>query len=71
VLARLAEQVIAGQKAGRVDKAIVPQAAAAALGAILERLAAYHRELEMVGVRREDLVETCARIVLLTVRGAA
>jgi diacylglycerol kinase (ATP) len=25
----------------------------------------------MVGVRREDLVETCARIVLLTVRGAA
>jgi AcrR family transcriptional regulator len=71
VLARLAEQVIAGQKAGRVDQGIVPQAAAAALGAILERLAAYHRELEIVGVRREDLVETCARIVLLTVRGAA
>jgi AcrR family transcriptional regulator len=71
VLARLAEQVIAGQREGRVDAAIVPQAAAAALGAILERLAAYHRELEMVGVRREDLVETCARIVLQTVRGAA
>ena len=71
VLARLAEQVIAGQRSGSVDSAIVPQAAAAALGAILERLAAYHRELEMVGVKREDLVETCARIVLLTVRGAA
>jgi AcrR family transcriptional regulator len=71
VLARLAEQVIAGQQSGRVDAAIVPQAAAAALGAILERLAAYHRELEVVGVKREDLIETCARIVLLTVRGAA
>jgi len=71
VLARLAEQVIAGQQDGRVDRAIVPQAAAAALGAILERLAAYHRELETVGVRREDLIETCARIVVQTVRGAA
>ena len=71
VLARLAEQVIAGQQSGAVDSAIVPQAAAAALGAILERLAAYHRELEMVGVKREDLIETCARIVLLTVRGAS
>ncbi len=71
VLARLAEQVIAGQQAGHVDAALVPQAAAAALGAILERLAAYHRELETVGVRREDLVETCARIVLQTVRGKA
>jgi AcrR family transcriptional regulator len=71
VLARLAEQVIGGQQAGHVDRAIVPQAAAAALGAILERLAAYHRELETVGVRREDLVETCARIVVQTVRGAA
>ena len=71
VLARLAEQVIAGQQSGHVDSAIVPQAAAAALGAILERLAAYHRELEMVGVKREDLIETCARIVLLTVRGAS
>jgi AcrR family transcriptional regulator len=71
VLARLAEQVVGGQQAGRVDRAIVPQAAAAALGAILERLAAYHRELETVGVRREDLVETCARILLQTVRGSA
>src|SRR5262245_3377988 len=71
VLARFAEQVITGQQAGRVDRAMVPQAAAAALGAILERLAAYHRELEVVGVRREDLVETCARIVVQTVRGAA
>jgi AcrR family transcriptional regulator len=71
VLARLAKQVSEGQAAGRVDPAIVPQAAAAALGAILERLAAYHRELEMVGVKREDLVDTCARIVVQTLGGAA
>jgi len=71
VLARLAEQVSANQRAGRVDPAIVPSAAAAALGAILERLSAYHRELEPAGVGREDLIETCARIVLLTVRGPA
>ena len=56
--------------AARRTRAIVPQAAAAALGAILDRLAAYHRELEKVGVKREDIVETCARIVLQTVRGS-
>jgi len=71
VLARLAEHVAAGQTAGRVDPAIVPQAAAAALTAILERLAAYHRELETVGVTRDDLVDTCARIVVQTLGGVA
>ncbi len=71
VLARLAEHVAAGQAAGRVDPAIVPQAAAAALTAILERLAAYHRELETVGVTRDDLVDTCARIVVQTLGGVA
>ena len=71
VLARLAQQVSAGQQGGRVDPAIVPQAAAAALCAILERLAAYHRQLETVGVKREDLVDTCARIVVQTLGGTA
>jgi AcrR family transcriptional regulator len=46
-----------------------PYAAAAALASILERLAAYHQELEYFGVRREDLVETCARILHQTVTG--
>jgi AcrR family transcriptional regulator len=40
-----------------------PVAAAAALAAILERLAAYHQELEILGVSRDELVETCARIL--------
>ena len=69
VLDRLATQVEESQKAGRVDPVLQPQAAAAALSSILERLAAYHRELEPRGITREDLVETCARILVQTVRG--
>jgi hypothetical protein len=46
-----------------------PYAAAAALAALLERLAAYHKELEPIGVTREALVETCARIMYQTVTG--
>ena len=45
------------------SRGLHPVAAAAALASILERLAAYHRELEVVGVSREDLIETCARIL--------
>jgi AcrR family transcriptional regulator len=48
-----------------------PYAAAAALAAILERLAAYHKELEPLGVTRADLVENCARIMYQTVTGRA
>lgn len=69
VLERLAAQIVAGQRAGRVDAKLQPAAAAAALGAILERMAAYHRELELLGVSRGDLVETCARILHQTVTG--
>jgi AcrR family transcriptional regulator len=69
VLGHLAAQIEAGQRAGRVDPQLQPAAAAAAMGAILERLAAYHRELEALGVSRDDLVETCARILHQTVTG--
>ncbi len=44
-----------------------PYAAAAAMGAILERMAAYHNELDFFGVTREELVETTARILQRTV----
>ena len=44
-------------------------ASAAALASILERLAAYHKELEYFGVTRQQLVETCARILFQTVTG--
>jgi AcrR family transcriptional regulator len=46
-----------------------PHAAAAAMAAILERLAAYHNELEIFGVTREDLVESSAHILHRTVTG--
>ena len=39
------------------------------MGSILERLAAYHAELENMGVTRELLVETSARILHRTVTG--
>ena len=48
---------------------MAPIAAAAALAAILERLSAYHHELEVLGVSREQLVETCARILHQIVTG--
>lgn len=69
VLLHLAAQIERSQQAGRVDPVLDPAATAAAMGAILERLAAYHRELELLGVTREDLVETCARILQQTVAG--
>jgi AcrR family transcriptional regulator len=71
VLQQLARQIEASQRAGRVDPQIGARAAAAAMGAILERLAAYHRELEVLGVTRADLVESCARILHQTVAGRA
>jgi hypothetical protein len=45
-------------------------AAAAALAAMIERMAAFHADLEPYGVTREALVETTARIIYQTVNGA-
>ena len=69
VLDRLAKRVAESQAEGRVSRELHPYAAAAALAAILERLAAYHKELEVFGATRDHLVETCARILVQTVTG--
>ena len=69
LLEHLARRIELSQKEGRIAQEIHPYAAAAALGAILERLAAYHKELEIFGVTRDILVETCARILHQTVTG--
>lgn len=69
VLERFAEHISASQVAGRVSESVHPYAAAAALASILERLAAYHEELEVSGVTRDDLIETCARMLVQTVTG--
>jgi AcrR family transcriptional regulator len=71
VLEHLSARIAESQAEGRVSRALHPWAAAAALAAILERLAAYHRELEPSGATREHLVETCARILFQTVTGRA
>jgi AcrR family transcriptional regulator len=69
LLDALAERIQAAQRQGRVPSAIHPYVAAAAVGSILERLSAHHRELGTLGASRQDLVETCARILHQTVTG--
>jgi AcrR family transcriptional regulator len=66
----LAAKVEEAQQAGRVAAEITPMAAAAALASMMERMAAFHVELELWGVERRDLVETTARIVYQTVTGS-
>lgn len=69
VIEAFAAEILRNQEAGRVAREIHPVAAAAALAAILERLAAYHAELQTFGITREHLVETTARILVRTVAG--
>ena len=71
LLERLAETVKTAQREGRLPDALHPYVTAAALAAILERLSAYHRELERSGARRGDFVETCARILHQTLDGSS
>ncbi len=71
VIVHLARKIEESQEHGRIAKELHPYAAAAALATILERLSAYHKEIEYFGVTREHLVETCARILFQTVTGRA
>jgi len=65
----LATTVSESQARRLVSNEISPMAAAAALVALLERMAAFHRDLESLGITRADVVETTARIVHQTVTG--
>jgi len=65
----LAGHVRAAQQAGRVAPELCPAAAGAALVALLERMAAFHHDLEPLGIDRAQLVETTARIIHQTVGG--
>ncbi len=69
VLDHFAAQLRQAQASGRVSEQMSDYGAAAALTAILERLAAYHSELEGLGITRRDLVETSARILHQTITG--
>jgi AcrR family transcriptional regulator len=66
----LASKVEESQRLGRVDDAMTPLAAASALAAMMERMAAFHADLEPLGVPRTDLVETSARIIYGVVTGS-
>ena len=66
---RLAAKVAEFKEAGKVASDINAYAAAGALVAMMERMGAYHYELEGRGVSRTAMVETIARIVHQTVTG--
>jgi AcrR family transcriptional regulator len=67
---RFAAMIADSQAAGRVAPEIAPLAAGAALVALIERMAAFHRDLEPLGIPRADLVETTARILHQTLTGS-
>jgi hypothetical protein len=69
LLDALTTQIEVSKRAGRLRDILNARAGAAALGAILERLAAYHKELELIGVSRDDLVESSAYILYRNIRG--
>ena len=60
---------IGAKVATRTDSGLSPYAAAAAMVAMLERMAAFHADLEVYGTSREQLVETTARILHHTATG--
>jgi len=66
---RLSDKIAEAKAAGRVSEGITPYAAAGALVAMMERMAAYHFEFEGRGVSRDAMVETMAHIVHQTVTG--
>ena len=68
-MAKLTAKIAQARDAGRVVEEISPVAASAAMVALIERMASFHRELEQIGIGRADLVETTARIIHQTVVG--
>jgi AcrR family transcriptional regulator len=66
----LTAKIAESRAAGRVVSEMSPAAASAALVALIERMAAFHRELEQLDISRADVVETTARIIHQTVVGA-
>jgi len=69
LMVALSDRIREAQRAGAVDRHVSAVAAAAALVAMTERMAAFHRELERVGVGGDELIETTARIIHQTATG--
>ena len=60
---------IGAKVAARRDSGLSPYAAGAAMVSMLERMAAFHTDLEAYGTSRADVVETTARILHHTATG--
>ncbi|MEP6623374.1 MAG: TetR family transcriptional regulator [Acidimicrobiia bacterium] len=60
---------IGAKVAARSDSGLSPYAAGAAMVSMLERMAAFHSDLEAYGTSRRDVVETTARILHHTATG--
>ena len=71
LLDAFAAEVERGQAEGRVAKELHPWVAAAAIGSLLELIAAHKSTLLSANASRDDLVETCARIIYQTVTGTS
>ncbi len=71
VIERLAEKIRENQERGLVASELHPAAAAAAMASVLEKLAAYRKEIGYFGAGREDLIESSALILHQTVTGGA
>ena len=65
------KQLEAARKQGAVSREVHPYIASAALVAILERLSAHYRALHHFGASRDELIETCARILHQVISGSA
>jgi AcrR family transcriptional regulator len=60
---------IGAKVAAREDSGLSPYAAGAAMVSMLERMAAFHADLDAYGTSRADVVETTARILHHTATG--
>ena len=66
---RLTELITQSQKDGRVAQDMHPYIAASALVSVLERLSAYGKSTRHFNASREQLIDTCARMIYATVGG--
>jgi AcrR family transcriptional regulator len=66
---KFAALISESQRQGRVAADLHPFLAASALLSILEKLSAYAQSMRYFDADREDLVQTCARMISMTVTG--
>jgi AcrR family transcriptional regulator len=66
---KLRDVIADAQRQGRVAKDLHPYLAASALVSILEKLAAYSRNIKRFDATRKELIDTCARMIYSTITG--